>query len=135
MGNQRGHPKSFESGDDLIELFDQFCQDIIENGYKCIPSQTEFCRFLQRRYKSVDRRTIYNSLNKYFPDYKKRFEALQSDLIVQGAMLGAYKNTMSIFALKNWCDWSDKSETKAFNQNIDLSGVSTEDLKKLLYDE
>ena len=25
-------------------------------------------------------------------------------------MLGHYQNTMSIFALKNWCKWTDKQE-------------------------
>lgn len=103
-----GQPKKFKDGNELIELFDEFCRGISATGYKRIPSQTEFCRWLGKHFKEVDRRTIYNSLNKYFPDIKKEFESLQSDLIAQGGMLGKYQSTMSIFVLKNWCRWSDK---------------------------
>ncbi len=108
-----GQPKKFNSGKRLIELFSEFCDYVTDSAdYSVIPSQTEFCKWLSENYGAVDRRTIYNSLNKYFPTIKKEFEQLQSDVIVQGGMVGKYQNTMSIFALKNWCGWKDKSETE-----------------------
>ena len=64
-------------------------------------------RSLKEKYADTDRKTIYNSLNKYFPSIKKDFEQLQSDVIMQGGMMGKYNPTMSIFGLKNWCGWSD----------------------------
>lgn len=107
--SNRGRPKKFNSGKELIELFSAFCDYITEQAaYTIIPSQTEFCKWLSREYKSTDRRTIYNSLNKYFPAIKKEFERLQSDVIAQGGMLGRYQSTMSIFVLKNWCKWEDR---------------------------
>lgn len=109
---KRGQPKKFKSGDELIELWEEFCGSIVENGFETIPSQSAFCRWLSERYKEVDRRTIYNSLNQYFPDIKKEFERIQSDTIMQGGMLGKYNPTMSIFGLKNWCGWADKVEEK-----------------------
>ena len=104
---KRGQPKRFSSAKELISLFMQFCDYIIKCGYTIIPSQTEFCKWLSMSYKNTDRRTIYNSLNKYFPDIKKEFEHLQSDLIAQGGMVGKYQSAMSIFVLKNWCKWED----------------------------
>lgn len=104
---KRGQPKRFNSAKELINLFMQFCDYIIAGGYTIIPSQTEFCKWLSKNFKNTDRRTIYNSLNKYFPDIKKEFEGLQSDLIAQGGMVGKYQSAMSIFVLKNWCRWED----------------------------
>lgn len=118
-----GRPKKFKNKQAFIELFGEFCSDIAAQGYNRIPSQTEFCRWLEQNEIDADRKTIYNSLNKYFPAIKKDFERLQSDLIAQGAMLGYYKNTMAIFVLKNWCKWSDKpvEEGEDCNEKIAAS--------------
>lgn len=126
-----GQPKKFKNGDELIDLFDEFCKSIASRGYKRIPSQTEFCRWLEKHFKAVDRRTIYNSLNKYFPDIKSDFERLQSDLIAQGGMLGKYQSTMSIFVLKNWCKWSDKPVDNE-NGNDEKIVESIERLTKII---
>lgn len=103
-------PTKFKSAKEFIELWQDFCDDIVKNEFNTIPSQTAFCRWLSCNYESTDRKTIYNSLNKIFPTIKKEFEQIQSDVIAEGAMLGHYQNTMSIFALKNWCKWTDKQE-------------------------
>ena len=100
-------PNKFESGEYLIELWRQFCNSIVENEFNTVPTQTAFCRWLEKEYEKTDRKTIYNSLNKIFPSIKKDFEQLQSDVIMQGGMMGKYNPTMSIFGLKNWCGWSD----------------------------
>lgn len=105
-----GQPKKFSNGKQLIELFRAFCDEIIENDFNRVPNQTNFCKWLESHYSSVDRKTIYTSLNKYFPAIKKDFEQIQSDVIAEGGMLGHYQPSMSIFALKNWCKWSDKQE-------------------------
>ena len=109
LAEKRGHPKKFKYEEKLIYLFMEFCDFIISEDYRIIPSQTEFCKWLANHYENTDRKTIYNSLNKYFPTIKKEFERLQSDLIAQGGMLGKYRNAMAIFVLKNWCKWEDKA--------------------------
>lgn len=106
----KGLPKKFESGQELIKLWNEFCDSIRENDYNAAPTQTAFCRWLAANYDSVDRRTIYNSLNDYFPNIKGDFESIRADVIAEGTMLGKYQPTMSIFALKNWCSWKDKQE-------------------------
>lgn len=113
----RGRPKKFTSGTELIQLFSDFCADIVESDYNKIPSQTEFCRWLKVNMSETDRKTIYNTLNEYFPTIKKDFERLQSDLIAQGGMLGKYQSTMSIFVLKNWCKWADRPTEEAENKS------------------
>lgn len=126
-------PNKFESGEQLIELWRQFCNSIVENEFNTVPTQTAFCRWLEKEYEKTDRKTIYNSLNKIFPDIKKDFEQLQSDVIMQGGMMGKYNPTMSIFGLKNWCGWSDtgkrtdekeKEENEKLNRLIEaINGV------------
>lgn len=110
----RGQPKKFKSGEQLIDLWKQFCKHIKDNEYTEVPTQTNFEQWLNIQYKPVTVRTIYNALNEYFPTIKKDFESVQADLIAEGAMLGRYHPTMSIFALKNWCKWTDKQEVTQF---------------------
>ena len=104
---KRGQPKRFESAEQMIALWSDFCNEIVRNEFNTVPTQTAFCRWLSTNYQDTDRRTIYNSLNKYFPALKKEFEQIQSDVIMQGGMMGKYNPTMSIFGLQNWCGWSD----------------------------
>ena len=42
---------------------------------------------------------------------------MQSDTITTGGMLGKYNPTMTIFALKNWCNWKDKAEVETAPNN------------------
>lgn len=133
----RGQPKKFKTGQDLIDLWQQFCDYIVESGYCIAPTQTEFSKWLATVQNRADRKTIYTSLNEYFPTIKSDFEAIRADVITQGAMLGKYQQTMSIFALKNWCNWSDKVENTNTNtnRNYDLSPISTEELRAMLREE
>ena len=125
----RGQPKTFESGEQLIALWKEFCTYITDNDYFLAPTQTEFSKWLEKNMDSGDRRTIYNSLNEYFPEVKSEFEEIRADVITQGTMLGKYQPTMSIFALKNWCHWTDRAENVNTNTDkviIDFSGVDDE---------
>lgn len=133
----RGQPKKFKTGQDLIDLWQQFCDYIVESGYCIAPTQTEFSKWLATVQNRADRKTIYTSLNQYFPTIKSDFEAIRADVIAQGAMLGKYHATMSIFALKNWCSWADRVENTNTNtnKNYDLSAISTEELRSMLREE
>ena len=133
---KRGHPKTFDSAEQLISLWTKFCDSIIDGKFKDVPTQSAFCRWLSQNYQDTDRKTIYNSLNKYFPNIKKEFEQIQSDTIMQGGMLGFYQPTMSIFGLKNWCGWVDKMETNNTNKTVlDLSNKTTDEIREMLDDE
>lgn len=112
-----GQPKRFESGEQLIKLWEEFCETIAECDFEQVPTQTAFCRWLRREFKDTDRKTIYNSLNRYFPTIKSEFERIQGDTVSTGAMLGKYQPTMSIFALKNWCGWGDGGRVVDYGVN------------------
>lgn len=107
-----GRPMTFESEDELIELFAEFCEQIHRSDKSIyIPSKTDFCLWLKNEKDfACDRRTLYNALNIYFPDVKKEFDAVRADTLVNGAIRGKYQPTMTIFALKNWCGWADRTE-------------------------
>lgn len=105
----RGHPRKFENAEELLELFATFCEEIKDNDYKIVPYITEFNRWLNKDGKIADRRTVYLSIHKYYPEIKKEVEQLQSETMSQGAMLGKYKETSTIFALKCKCGWSENN--------------------------
>lgn len=103
-------PTKFKNAKQMIELWQSYCDEIVDNSFTAVPTQTGFCRWLSVNYENTDRKTIYNTLNKIFPTIKGEFEQIQGDVIAEGSMLGHYQSTMSIFALKNWCKWVDKQE-------------------------
>lgn len=131
----RGQPKKIKSGKQLIDLWTSFCEYIRDTEYTIAPTQTDFCRWLSKEFDSCDRRTIYNALNKYFPTIKGEFERIQADTITSGAMLGKYNSTMSIFALKNWCKWTDKQEVTAEVQTLDSREKQAEYIRNVLKGE
>lgn len=129
-----GQPKKFESGEQLVSLWTEFCAEIVEDGYQIAPTLTEFGKWLSVALSETDRKTLYNALYKYFPEYKNTLEGIRADVVAQGTMLGKYQPSMSIFALKNWCGWSDKLETQNTNtnKNYDMSNLSDDQIDKIL---
>lgn len=120
-----GHPKTFESGDEVLNLFTEFCEELYCNDQSIyVPTKTDFCLWLKNEKGfSCDRRTLYNTLNLYFPDIKKEFDEIRGDTLVNGAMRGKYQPTMTIFALKNWCAWTDKTEATVDSKvQVEMSG-------------
>lgn len=130
----RGQPKKIKSGKQLIDLWTSFCEYIRDAEYTIAPTQTDFCRWLSKEFDSCDRRTIYNALNKYFPTIKGEFERIQADTITSGAMLGRYNSTMSIFALKNWCKWTDKQEVTQFTADDVKQDALSKSLEEMAED-
>jgi len=131
-----GQPRKFKSGDELLDYWKQFCSEIVKNGYKIAPTYTEFGKWLTDELSETDRRTIYNSLHKYFPEIKKDVETIRADVVAQGTMLGAYQPSMSIFALKNWCGWADKIESQNTHRNTNLNATLTdEQIERILADD
>lgn len=132
-----GQPKKIKSGQELIELWEDFCDYVVGTGYMLTPTFTEFKKWICKYHMQIDRRTIYTSINEYFPDTKSEIERIRADIIAQGTMVGIYQPSMAIFSLKNWCGWTDKVESNNtnVNRNIDCSALSDEQIQKILDNE
>ena len=109
----RGQPRVFRSSAHLFESIQAFCDDIIDLGYTVLPSKTEFCRWYAKQYKKkINRRTVWMAIERYYPDVKGDISDLIGDVLAQGAALGYWNSSITIFVLKNWCHWSDKQEAE-----------------------
>lgn len=108
--------KKFKNGNDVINIYIEYLDDIYKNGYYEVPSKTAFSFWLSKNKFDCDRRTIWNSLNLYFPEIKSTFIEIQGEFILTGAMMGHYKEASTIFALKNWNGYTDrrKEEIETF---------------------
>ena len=127
-----GRPRLFNTVEELevkIQEFYDYCE------LKEVPLTFErLATFI-----GIDRRTIYNYEQKdeFFPTIKRVRDKIQADIMERG-MSGAINPTFGIFCLKNY-GYTDKQEITStntnVNKNIDMSQVSTEDLKKLIDNE
>lgn len=108
--------------DEYLYLFECFCDYIRKNMFvqrftrpdgdigvlPIVPNQTSFARWLGISRRTLIRAMRENSSEEAFKEYK----TMLGDLLSEGAMMGIYQTTMSIFSLKNLCDWADKYEDR-----------------------
>lgn len=105
----RGKPRKFTK-----EQFEQLVFDYFEYIYNSQSEKTADIPTFYGFYKYVNDitpcsyRTIRYTFDDYLPDIKKDFEEIRANLLVRGTSLGKYQPTIVIFALKNWCSWSDR---------------------------
>ncbi|MBP5434062.1 hypothetical protein [Ruminococcus sp.] len=86
--------------------------------------------------------TIRRCYDEYWADIKKEFEELRADLLIRGSSMGRYNATTAIFALKNWCKWTDRQEvTQEANLTVTdnfleaLNNTAVEDWNEDIEDE
>lgn len=105
-----GRPRGFRSGKHLLDWYVAYCEGIEADGYKTVPTQSGFLRWCSRvKGIKVSRRTLYTALRSYYPEIREELELVQSDTIVAGTATGKYQQSIMIFALKNWCHWTDQA--------------------------
>ena len=127
-----GRPLLFKSAEELQERIDAFYEYCEERGE--VLTFERLAVFL-----GCDRKTIYNyeTKDEFFLTMKAVRERIIADLMTKG-LCGDINTTFGIFCLKNY-GYSDKQEVTSTNVNVNkdvnLSGISTEELKKLLKDE
>lgn len=105
----RGQPKKLNR-----ELFEQYVFEYFEyiynsqtNGNADVPTFYGFYMFVKEK-TPCSYHTIRRCFDEYWADTKKEFENIRANLLVRGTSLGKYQPTIVIFALKNWCSWSDR---------------------------
>ncbi|MBR5316031.1 MAG: hypothetical protein IKU44_04490 [Firmicutes bacterium] len=127
MGKGGGKPRIFNTADEYRECFINYLDIVKENGFKELPTKGNFANFA-----GIDKKTIYNTSNEYFPETKKDWQVALADCLAEGSAVGAYDKTITIFCLKNWCDWADKREEKVEQKTVTLA--TKEEAKKALED-
>ena len=117
-GRSSGQPRTFQSEDELLKLYEEFILFVQSSDYTVAPTRNMFKWWLEH-YKKIkcDFKTIYLSINQYYPEMKKYQQELIADTIVEGCLKGQYQPTMSIFTLKNVAGWTDKQETALSNKD------------------
>lgn len=115
-----GQPKKFkkkEFENFVLEYFDEIYN--VQSGDNAdIPTFYGFFQYVNKL-RSCSFHTVRRCFDEYWADIKKDFEEIRADLLVRGGSLGKYNSTMVIFALKNWCNWTDKKEVK---NEVDSNG-------------
>lgn len=107
----RGQPKKFKRDEFNTYVF-EYLNLIYEkqnNGEKDTPTIYGFYKYVSQ-FKECSYHTVRRCFDEYWADIKKEFEEVRGDLLSRGASIGIYNVTMIIFALKNWCNWKDKSD-------------------------
>ena len=122
MPNERGQPKTFTKQEfkDFVFEYMEFIYDKQENSVKDTPTFYGFYRFVREK-KECSYHTIRRCFDEYWADIKKEFEDIRADLLSRGASIGIYNPTMTIFALKNWCNWADKPSDETENSNKEIA--------------
>lgn len=128
MAECSGRPKTFESDDEIIKLYCQFCDEVEKGGYDKLPTMSAFAKWLQENGFSADRRTVYRTLNVYNPGAKDEVNAIFADFCITGAALSKYQASSIIFGLKNWVRWSDRQDVDV-KASTTINGLSEADKK------
>lgn len=119
-----GRKRVWKTGEEFIASAEEYA-DHCEYNDKFM-NVSGFCRFMK-----ISRETFYKQQEYYPTEY-----GMVND-IIEDMVINNDKTTMSIFYLKNKFGYKDKIETENVNtnQNIDMSHLSTEDIKGLLAKE
>lgn len=126
-GAGAGAKPIFEDIEAFIDAFNDYMFNIADTGFERLPTRTDFAR----KY-GIGPRTVYDYFHRLTPTQKRAWEETLSDIIAEGVNAGKYDRTMSIFALKNWCNWADKQESKVEKTEKKLASKeeAQEQLKK-----
>lgn len=104
-GTGKGNPRAFTSADDLIDKQIAYLKYVKGTGYREYPTKNGFAEWLE-----IDPKTVYLSIQRYYPEAKNQWKENIEQTLINGVNAGVYHVTMTIFILKNWCDWADKRE-------------------------
>lgn len=133
----------FEDCDEILTAFEGFCAYIRNHNFvkgftrpdgeqgvmPIVPNVTNLALWL-----GISRRSMREHLANMSPSQESEYKSMLSDLLSDGALVGAYNTSSAIFTLKNLCDWADKREDRVVKVE-DTSSVeeAKANLKELGY--
>lgn len=112
---------SYVRANDFVRGFTR--PDGTEGIMPIVPNQSNLARWMGVSNMSIAR-AMEKANNKQLASYKR----LLADCLSEGAMLGIYQSSSTIFALKNMCDWADKYEDRSVNKNEPLEVKEAEEV-------
>lgn len=130
--------RALETPEEVLIAFESFCAYIRDNNFQkvytkvngeigvlpIVPNMTNFARWLGISTRPI--RMVMDGDYAAKEDYKK----MLSDLLSEGAMIGAYTSASAIFTLKNLCDWADNPEDRGSKK--EKAFVPVEEAEKAL---
>ena len=131
--NKVGRPLAFSTVEELEEQIKKYYE-------RCELKEKPLTMSGLACWLGVSRQTLinYSYKEEFFDTISVARAMVQADMEERG-LNGDSNATMSIFSLKNNFGWNDKQEIEStntnLNKNVDLSNLSTDELKKLIEDE
>jgi hypothetical protein len=130
--------RTIENSEEVLFMFEAFCKYIRDNNFmKCftrpdgspgmlpiVPNVTNFAQWL-----GVSGRVVRKAIEDD-ASAKEEYKTILSDLLSEGAMVGAYTSASAIFTLKNLCDWADNPEDRGMKKQKEF--VPVEEAEKAL---
>lgn len=119
--HSHGQYKSLQGGEEVLDAMEGFCAYVRANNFMkpftrpdgeesyipIVPNPTNLSMWL-----GISSRALRRSAAEMDPSQEAEYKAMLSDLLSDGAIVGAYNTSSTIFTLKNLCDWADKREDR-----------------------
>lgn len=131
--NKMGRPLAFSTVAELEEQIQKYYE-------RCELKEKPLTMSGLALWLGISRQTLvnYGYKDEFFDTIRIARDMVQADM-EERALGGKSNATMSIFSFKNNFGWVDKQEVTSnninTNKNIDMSSLSTEELKKLIEEE
>lgn len=97
-------PALIQTHEEFVGLFEQYLDAIKKTDE--VPTYSNFATWLG----NYSRYSIYRFFEKH-PESRDAVAELLADALVEKAITGKFRDAVTIFTLKNRCNWTDKKES------------------------
>ena len=100
----------------LMTLYIEFLKHIRANDYTIYPTKVNLSSFIGISYSSLCR-----YLSEYKSEFKPLYDNILADILTEGVIARAYDRQMTMFCLKNWCNWADNTKIETTTKQEPIS--------------
>lgn len=109
-------PALIQTHEEFVGLFEQYLDAIKPTDE--VPTYSNFATWLG----NYSRHSIYSFFKKH-PETRDAVAELLADAIVEKAIKGQFRDAVSIFTLKNRCNWTDKKESISRHETGEIASA------------